>query len=520
MSVAVIGSGLAGMSAAATLVERGVRPVVLDIAKGLDLDRAEAVRRLAQSTPSSWDEADREFLFSNKTLRDGSRKPRKLAFGSDYFYGRPDRRLRVEAIGAAPPFSQAEGGFSVGWSASVLPPDDVDLAAWDIKSDALAPYFRRVLGDLPYSGREDGLSQHFPLLHDNPAPLQLTRGNEVLLGDLARGTASSPRHQVAFGQARVLTRSTACQYCGECLSGCVYGAIHTAAHTLESLKRSNRIDHEKGVHVDYLQQESGQVRVFATNAAGARVNFAFDRVFLAAGAVSTTALVLRSKALYDHDARLLSTGSFIIPLARRRRAPTSWPYANTQPGVFLEFKVDRLSPHWVHSQLSTPNELVLEMLDIKKQDIGRLGRLKKRLLEYIVLAHCNVHSDHANAYVLRLKKDGDGDILRTRVEDRRDVQFARRLILRRLIGLMASCGYYTLSFLAQHGKRADSFHVGGSLPMAVDPKRELGTSLLGQPKGWSRVHVVDSSVFPSLPGTTIGLLAMANARRVATEVEL
>ena len=41
------------------------------------------------------------------------------------------------------------------------------------------------------------------------------------------------------------------------------------------------------------------------------------------------------------------------------------------------------------------------------------------------------------------------------------------------------------------------------------------TDLLGRPGGWSRVHVVDSSVFPSLPGTTVALLAMANAVRIA-----
>lgn len=520
MSVAVIGSGLAGMAAAATLVERGARPVVLDIAKGPDRERAEAVQRLARNAPSSWKEADRELLFSNRTLRDGSRRPRKLAFGSDYFYGRSDQRFRLESAGTAPPFSQALGGFSMGWGASVLPPDDVDLTSWAIKRDALMPYLRRVMRDLPYSGRDDGLSTHFPILRDNPAPLQLTHGNEILLRDLAQGTANAPRDEVAFGQARVLTRSAACQYCGECLSGCVYGAIHTAAQTLESLERSNRIDHEKGIRVDQVHEENRHVRVLATNASGARVTFVFDRVFLAAGAVSSTAIVLRSKALYHQEARLLSTGGFVIPLIHPRRLPTSWPKANTQPGIFLEFKARHLSPHWVHSQLSTPNELVFDMLDIKKRPIGLLGTLKQRFLEHVVLAHCNLHSDHANAYVLRLTRDDEGDVLQTRIEDRDDVQVAHRLVLRRFTRLMASCGSYTLPLFARHSARGGSFHVGGSMPMSIDPQRELETSLLGQPKGWSRVHVVDSSVFPSLPGTTIGLLAMANARRIATQIAL
>ena len=50
--------------------------------------------------------------------------------------------------------------------------------------------------------------------------------------------------------------------------------------------------------------------------------------------------------------------------------------------------------------------------------------------------------------------------------------------------------------------------------MRHSPVRETDTNIWGNPKGWSRIHVVDSSVFPSIPGTTVGLLAMANARRI------
>lgn len=41
--------------------------------------------------------------------------------------------------------------------------------------------------------------------------------------------------------------------------------------------------------------------------------------------------------------------------------------------------------------------------------------------------------------------------------------------------------------------------------------------MLGRPHGLSRVHVVDASVLPSIPATTISYLVMANAHRIATE---
>ena len=56
--------------------------------------------------------------------------------------------------------------------------------------------------------------------------------------------------------------------------------------------------------------------------------------------------------------------------------------------------------------------------------------------------------------------------------------------------------------------------------MNKNPKNKFETDILGRISGWDNIHIIDSSIFPSLPGTTIGLLAMANATRIATEVSL
>ena len=79
---------------------------------------------------------------------------------------------------------------------------------------------------------------------------------------------------------------------------------------------------------------------------------------------------------------------------------------------------------------------------------------------------------------------------------------------------------YTITPFVRYFGNTDGYHVGGSLPMKAKPESDTDTNIFGNPKGWKRIHVMDSSVFPSLPGTTIGLLAMANASRIASEVEL
>jgi choline dehydrogenase-like flavoprotein len=58
------------------------------------------------------------------------------------------------------------------------------------------------------------------------------------------------------------------------------------------------------------------------------------------------------------------------------------------------------------------------------------------------------------------------------------------------------------------------FHCGGSFPMSLHP-HQGETDVLGRPFGWKRIHVVDASVLPSIPATTITFSAMANAHRIA-----
>src|SRR5205814_1174871 len=57
------------------------------------------------------------------------------------------------------------------------------------------------------------------------------------------------------------------------------------------------------------------------------------------------------------------------------------------------------------------------------------------------------------------------------------------------------------------------FHSGGTFPMSARPVATQ-TDVLGRPAGWQRVHVVDATVLPSIPATTITFSVMANAHRI------
>ena len=60
-----------------------------------------------------------------------------------------------------------------------------------------------------------------------------------------------------------------------------------------------------------------------------------------------------------------------------------------------------------------------------------------------------------------------------------------------------------------------SYHSGGSFPMSAQPVGSQ-TDTLGRFVEHPRLHIVDASVLPSIPATTVTFTVMANSHRIAT----
>jgi choline dehydrogenase-like flavoprotein len=195
-----------------------------------------------------------------------------------------------------------------------------------------------------------------------------------------------------------------------------------------------------------------------------------------------------------------------------------WSNSNTQPGIFLEYKTNSISSNWIHVQLSTPNEMVIKKLGLDINKINIFQWIKKKIAEHLLIAHGNIHSDHSNGYFITLRKaEGNkADILYSRREHIKETHYKIKKITWKLFNILRKIDCYVALPFVKDSIISGSFHVGGSMPMMNNPKSETDTNLLGSPKGWNNVHVIDSSILPSLPATTIGLVSMANATRIAS----
>jgi choline dehydrogenase-like flavoprotein len=526
MSIIVVGSGLAAVGVIRSLVASGIKPTVLDIGDVLPRHLVDLRSNLAARSPAHWTRDERRTVARNEGVP-GRVVPRKLVLGSDYFYSNEQMSATLDGMASpgSPPWSPARGGFSVGWGAAVLLPAPEDLVGWPFDRDEILRHARRATLGIPVSEPRDEISETFGLLApDKEAILPLSTGQRRLLDMLRKGVSESHAARFLVGQSRLLTdadgkRVTGCRMCGNCSSGCVYGSIYTAEQDINRWIEANAIDYRSGITVFKLLETGNTVRISTTSAEGIQ-EFEAERIFLAAGAVNSSRILLNSSPSNLRTATLRSTGGILQLFGSISRLHLRWPSMNTQTAIFMEIRSPSASPHWAHVQIGQPNELLLRRLGMSDTDASAAkSRIIGRLAGHVVTAMLNLHSDHGPRYVMSSSpsNNGLGAVSTTYSWDQVGRNMAQQM-MRHLSGVMRRSGLLRVPFARQYSAALQGFHFGSSFPMSRNPTADNDTDELGRPFGWKRIHVCDTTVLPAIPGTTVGLLTMANAHRIASAV--
>jgi choline dehydrogenase-like flavoprotein len=524
VSVAVIGSGFAGVFAAHALAARGLPVEILDVGEELDERRRTVVAKLRDLPPEAWPADDHDLIRGNSTF--GKRElPKKMHFGSDYIYAcaRSFAELELKRDGRAPFPTFARGGFSNIWGAAMLAPDACDMVDWPVSRQAMEPYFRKVADHLPICGGEGTLSQAFPAYRDLPGNLDPGPQGRALIADLQRVETDLLAQHTLYGRPRLAvhtmdgTDALSCTGCGHCFTGCVRGSIFATPSMLEALVRQGRALYRSGLFVESLEERDDKVAVHALDLrAKSRCQFLFDNVFIAAGPINTTRMLLRSRAAYDHELVLKESQKFIVPMLRWHGARTAMEApAPTLAAAFIETKVPSLSDHWVHVQAVAMNRMLLEGAGIPIAPLAL--QVGGPLLRRVMMAWCGMHSDHSSEIALRLTPGREGtDLLHVDLRVRDEARAAARRVAKDLTAKARLFRTTLLPRLIRFANPGSGTHCGASFPMRERPRTLFDSDALGRPFGWSRVFAVDSSVLPSIPGTTLAFAVMANAYRIAS----
>jgi choline dehydrogenase-like flavoprotein len=499
----VIGSGPAGLACAAALLGRGVQVTMLDAGLRLEPDREALRAGMAGKMRSEWNLWESELALP---VSEAKRVPYKLNYGSDYAYRRPGLATPVLDDGAGLRGSYAQGGFSNVWGGAVLPYRERDLAGWPIGLAALEPGYRAAIGMLPLAAVRDGLEVEFPLYGELGAAMQPCCQARNLLAAMEAGQAALRGRGVRFGAARLAVAAQDCISCGACLNGCPRDLIFSSRQQLDALCAQG-MEYISGLVVKTVEENADGVKILALDAAGGRHKFTGARAFLAAGALNSTEIMLRS--LGESSAVLKDSQYFLFPMLQAKASKNVEREAlHTLAQVFLEIDDPALSAYGVHVQLYGYSDVLSATL---RQKLGRFARFfpTGALLDRMMIAQGYLHSAHSGRIEVRL----EGERLLVKSVRHPQVDARVKQVLGKLRKVSRLTKAWPVAALLEITEPGRGFHSGGSFPMAEAPG-PWESDTLGRVRGMQRVHLVDASVFPSIPVPTITLTAMANAWRI------
>lgn len=524
----VIGSGPSGVACAAALLDRGIEVLMIDAGLQLEPERQAIKERLRRLAPIHWNDADLAVVRGGIEA-DRTGVPLKYSFGSDFPYKRaaeffPTALKQCFAMG-----SLSRGGLSAVWGAAVLPYCDIDLAgAWPLTASRLAPHYQAITALIPVSAQHDRLAAVFPL-HGAGADgcLPADPMNADFLSRLELNAERLEAAGIFFGRARTAVRSNpgldgsaGCNLCRLCLYGCPYDCIYNAEQSLVKLKKNRLFRYASGLvaHEFKERNDSVEVSCFRLDSSQPAVEVVRGRrVFLACGPLHTTRILLHSCGQYDQTIRMLDSRYMLFPLLRLNAVQESLGApANTLSQVFIEMLPGMSTRRSIHLQVYGFNELYRSAL---QKFFGPLSAAVSRiLLTRMLLVQAFMHSDDSPALMLQLHRNASDNAPVLECTAGPEPPHSRAVVaelMSRLRRNVRSIGAFPMSVFSRPALPGRGFHSGGSFPMGGGGR--FASDLLGRPLALRRVHAVDTTVFPSIPASTITFSAMANAHRIGAE---
>jgi len=512
----VIGSGPAGVSVAKGLLEGGAKVIMLDAGLKLDEKRSAVVENCSTKNFSDWtDDEIRTLKGGMKANKQGM--PQKSLFGSDFPYRDTTKYLNWVAQNVDLRPSLALGGLSNTWGAAMLPFKDTDINTWPFNNDELKYHYHAVTKFTGLAGKRDDLENILPIYCDELGELKQSNQAEHILSNLNRFKTELNAEGWMFGQSRVGVKTKpnhkiGCTYCALCMHGCVYNCIYNSSYTVQELKNDNNFQYKNGIIVRKINENEDRVIIngFYINS-GEEFKLEVDRVYLATGTISTAQILLRSLNRYEETIEMKDSQHFLVPILLKRGFKSLKSEAmHTLSQIFIEIDKSDISKRSIHLQLYTYNST---MSDVLKSTLGLMNGLSGFLESRLIVLQGYLHSDESGKIQITLKRDNKTETLDLKGITNPN---SKRIIYKLMYELFKhsrKIGGVILPPLLAIYKPGHGYHSGGSMAMSLNPKMNE-SDLLGRPFGLKKVHVVDASILPSIPATTITFPVMANAHRI------
>jgi choline dehydrogenase-like flavoprotein len=516
----VVGSGPSGVSVAWPMLEAGMRVLLLDGGRQRESPvPAGAYHDIRRRDPEQW----RRFLGRDlEALRPvGPPSPKFDAPGSRFAFEGDAASERVHGRGFAAIVSLAPGGLSNIWGAGIATYGEQELADFPLSPEDLAPSYRTVARRIGVTGfaaddLDSGLDGGMP----SQAPMRLSENAARMAARYERNRAAVQALGVRLGRPRIavltepLGRRAACTLCDMCIWGCSEDSIYSAAHDLVAMQAHEDLDYRPGSVVESIAPFAEGYRV-TLRGAGQR-ELTCRRLVLAAGALVTTRLVLEMQGRFDDPVPVVGAPGigFALCLPGRIGAAVS-PREFSMGQLSFTAAGDATRPaDGAYGNLfpasGVPGSLVIERMPLTRPAAVRLFRW---LQPSLVLGNCFLPGRYSrNTARLERGPDGRGRlVVRGGVAD----ELPRRIAALRsqLMRAFRMLGAHVVPSSFSPMSPGEAIRYAGTLPMRAAPGPGE-TDATGELYGAPGLHIVDLSIFPSMPAKPHTLTMMANADRI------
>jgi len=491
LKIAVIGSGASAI---------GVINGLQSSAVNADITLFSSDKYFGFSPDDRYAVADSEQFYTNiyKEIKSHSTHypPRKTFYGDTvpcYTVNGDERFFKTDMF----------GGQTNIWGGFVLPFTEEDFADWPISRQELEPHYKAIADLIGIAGQHDQVSDFLQLEYSNRPPLKQLDGFRFI-GHYLNEHGASDCYTFHAGASRstvdTLEESQSnCIYCGECMAGCLRDAIYSTKNQLKGHINRKEIQFV-GKNVSKIQLRDNNPEVILEDGNGEL----FDKVFLCAGCVATTEILMRSLNMESgpvlQDNNVLQFP--IVNLSRHSDKRKDQYFGLTNLLLLLE-----------------PKKADLPLLQVQLYpNVDYLWRTLVPLWVWKIVRYplqwfrdriiwARVYMDAADS--IRYSVDFIDNHLVFKEKNVPDTKKVT-IFMESLRQALRGSKYYTLPFkpILAH----TSAHMASTFP--------YGGDLIEVPRDgevMSNVHIADSTCFPGSPVISPTFTIMANARRTAIE---
>jgi ferredoxin len=480
MRLAVIGTGPSGWSTTKKLLSLGHDVTVIDTG-------------LVESDTTSDLQAGRSHL------------SKKMFFGSDLPYRSFPSGPSHASNQVNPLSSFAKGGLSLVWGATMLPYCPEDTTEWPKHISTLEKYFVEIVGEIPVTGEFDGLSAAYGDFYSRNGISPSSRINRLL-----ESYSTLKDDEISVGVSRLAVETgipgiNGCIYCNKCITGCPSNLIWNSRDPINGAtylkSRLNKIEETvSGVNLEVID----------INGVSSVIG-GYEKVFLGCGPIETFR-ILASSGLVDKSVVLKDSATFFLPLIAlpklgfrsdnsfglaqvfiRLGKSDSKPSSQFQLYEYAEDLISRAQNALPFGKF-LPKTILRFALKRMLVGIGYLDGKFSPSIKIILLENGSIFTE----------LDSEGMTIKQRNQRIQES-------IKRLSQSIRSQGLLPLRSLTQIALPGEGVHFGAWLPMGEK------SDLLGRPIGSHNIHVIDSSVLPSIAPGPITFTVMANARRIAEQ---